>query len=490
MTARGRLSLTVVARRAVGPGAAALCGLLLAGGAACRRIGPGENTPPPIEMPAKFSHAGVEAVAARWWLSFDDSRLNALIDQALSENLSLQVTWARLAQAEATARRAGAALKPSLTGTAGASRTRRDGSGRDEAEITSSLSLGLAVSYELDLWGRIRSVRDAAEMDLRATRTDLDAAAITLTARVADTWCQLLDSHAQVELIAEQIVTNGKYLAIVWMRFRQRQVRAIDVLQQQRQLEATRCQLVRAKSRREVLQHALAVLVGKVPTSQLAGTDGPLPALPALPRTGVPSQLVRRRPDIRGAALRLASAQYSLAAAAADRFPRVSISARTSASGAKTRELFDNWLASLAANLTAPILDGGRRAAEVDRAAASAERSLHSYGQTVLDALREVEDALVRERRRAEFLGGLAAQLGLSQKILDQSRQHYLKGAMTYLHVLAALRSHQSLQRQVLSARLDLIRNRITLYRALGGSWALERKAPRLAGSPVKAPGR
>ena len=458
--------------------AAAACAAMLAGGAACARRGPAETAAPPIRIPPKFSRTGVEAVGAKWWLSFDDARLSTLIDQALSDNLTLQVAWARLSQAEASARQAGADLIPDLTGTASVTRTRSDGSGNRGSHTTSNLALGLAVSYELDLWGRIRSARDAAEMDLRATRTDLDAAAITLTARVADTWCLLLDSRAQVKLIADQIETNGKYLDIVRLRFRQRQVQAIDVLQQQQQLEDSRCQLVLARARQEVLAHALAVLVGKVPTSELSGVEGPLPPLPALPETGVPAELVRRRPDIRGAAMRLAAAHHNLAAAAADRFPRISLSAGAGTSGPKARDLFDNWLGSLAANLTAPILDGGRRAAEVDRTRAVAEQHLHDYGQTVLDALQEVEDALVNERRQSEYLAGLVAQLDLSGKILNQSRQHYVKGAVGYLRVLDALRSHQSLERKILTARLDLLCNRINLYRALGGSWDLRRKAP------------
>ena len=464
--------------------AAVLCLAVLAGGSACGPKRPAEHTRPPVDVPERFSQSGSRAADGKWWLSFGDGRLNALIEQALSDNPGLQGTWARLAQAEATARKAGADLKPTLTGEASAGHTRTEGSGARGSSTASDLSLGLAVSYELDLWGRVRSARDAAEMDVRATRADLDAAAITLTASVADTWCRLLDSLAQIRLIDEQIATNLKYLQIVSMRARQRQARAIDVLQQQQHLEATRSQRVQAESRRDVLTHELAVLVGKAPRSSLLGVGGPLPGLPALPRTGLPADLVRRRPDIRGASLRLAGAHHTLASAAADRFPRISLTARVQTSGQKARDLFNNWLASLAANLTGPILDGGLRVAEEDRARAAAAQSLHDYGKTVLDALKEVEDALARERRLADYLASLVEQFDLSGKIVVQSRRHYINGAVNYLRVLDALRSHQVLERQILTARLDLIRNRISLYRALGGGWDLERKA---SGEPDEA---
>ena len=463
-----------------------LCLAVLAGGAGCGVKGPASKAPPPVEMSKTFSQSGDAPVVRKWWLSFADERLGALMDQALSDNPGLQGTWSRLAQAEASARRAGAGQKPALTGEGSAARRRTDTP--RSATYATDLSLGLAVSYELDLWGRIRSQRDAAEMELQATREDLDAAAITLTANVADTWCRLLDSAAQIKLIDEQISTNTKYLEIVSLRARkgQAQLKAIAALQQQQQLEATRSQRVQAQLSREVLTHGLAVLLGKAPTGPLSGIDGVLPPLPPLPRTGLPAELVTRRPDIRAAALRLAGANHTLGAAVADRFPRISLVARAETSGPKAHDLFDNWVGSLAGNLTAPLLDGGLRTAEVDRSRAAAEQALHNYAQAVLAALQEVEDALARERRQNEYLAHLTVQLDLSGKVVEQSRQHHFKGSMSYLHVLDALRSNQSLQRRVLTAKLDLIRNRISLYRALGGGWDLERPARSAGGATTK----
>jgi outer membrane protein TolC len=167
-----------------------------------------------------------------------------------------------------------------------------------------------------------------------------------------------------------------------------------------------------------------------------------------------------------------------VAAAVADQFPRISLSARVEASAAETKDLFDNWLASLGANLTAPLLDGGLRAAEVDRTRARAEEQLHAYGQSILDALREVEDALVEERQQERYLASLGRQVELSRQASDQTRDRYAKGAEDFLRVLTALQSYQSLQRRELQARRELIEFRIGLYRALGGGWDMEPPVP------------
>jgi len=466
-----------------------LCLVALLGPAGCGPKTPPTPAAPPDEVPGAFSRSGDEATEAKWWLVFGDDRLNVLVAQALSDNPGLQSTWARLAQARAAARRAGAETEPALTGEASASRTRIDAPPGKGSMTVSDLALGLAVSYEVDLWGRVRSSLEEAKMDVRAGRADLDAAAITLTARVADTWCRLLDSQAQIALIDEQIATNRKYLEIISLRARRRQANAIDELQQAQRLATTRSQRIQAESARQVLAHELAVLVGKPPAAALPGVAGPLPKMPPMPRTGVPADVLRRRPDVRAAAFRLAGAHHAVAAAAADRFPRVSLSGRLETSGDRTRELFNNWLAMLAANLTAPILDGGSRAAEAERTRAAAEQALHDYGQAVLTALREVEDALVRERHQADFLASLIEQLKLSDKIIDQSMKRYIGGTVNYLRVLDALRSHQVLQRQILTARLNLLRNRITLYRALGGGWDVQKKVGSQSGRPTRAPG-
>ncbi len=428
-----------------------------------------------------FSLSGSAKIPDKWWTALDDAELNKLIESALRENLDLIATWDRLAEAQATARRSDAGLYPSLTGDGGASRTRTEthkGPGGFGAPAgttyTSNFSLGLVAAYEVDLWGRVRSTSDAAGLDLLASQEDLDAAAISLTAEVARVWFALLESRQQLALLDSQIETSKQILELVELRFGLGKVPAIDMLQQKQQLESKRAEKARTDSVRGVLVHQLAVLLGKAP-GKFKAPGGLLPkSLPQLPDTGLSADLIRRRPDVRSAHYRVAAANKRVAAAIADRFPRVSLSVQAGTSTTRVRDLFDNWFATLAANLTAPILDGDARAAEVDRSKAVASRQLHGYAQKILLAIKEVEDALVRESRQRSYIDSLQKQLVLSQDVIAKTRQRYANGdrAVDYLRILATLESHQRLQRTILQARRELIDFRVSLYRALAGNAA------------------
>lgn len=430
----------------------------------------------PLELPGRFTLSGAEPQPGRWWVSFADENLDGLIAQTLEGNRDLQSAWDRLAQAQALARKAGAPLMPTLSaeGSAALTRTWGDGADRD----SDNHGLGLAAGYEIDLWGRLRSNREAARFDLQASAGDLRTAAITLTAQVATAWYQLVEQRGQLALLEKQIATNEQVLELVTLRFRTGKTAAADVLQQRQLVETLVGEQAQALGRAELLQHQLAVLSGLPP----GGLEGPqaaeLPPLPPLPETGLPAELLRRRPDVQSAYLRVAAADQEMAAALADRFPRLSLAAGLDTSGGDAGDLFDNWLANLAANLTGPLIDGGQRRAEVDRTRAVAAERLHSYGQIVLEALGEVEDALVNERRQGETLASLERQYELAGLVVEQVRRRYLNGAENYQRVLDALLSHQQLQRTLLRTRRELIEDRIDLCRALAGGWDMERSAP------------
>jgi NodT family efflux transporter outer membrane factor (OMF) lipoprotein len=430
-----------------------------------------------VSVPGRFSSTGDAPQAARWWTAFGDRRLNKLIDAALAGNLTLRAAWDRLDQARAVAARSGAALRPTLDGSAGVSRTvtRNRGAGRTYA---TEYSLGLAAGYEIDLWGRLRATRDAAALDALASREDLHAAVMTLTAEVADTWYRLVEQRRQIELLGEQLATNRKYAEVVTLQFRKGSVSLSDVLQQRQLVEATRGDRSLARSAAQVLEHRLAVLLGRPPRGLTASVSDALPDLPPRPSTGVPADWVRRRPDVRAAELRVRSADRDVAAAIADRFPRLSLSGRAETAGAEPTNVFKNWLASVAAGLTAPLVDGGLRRAEVRRTRAVLSERLNAYGEAVLTSLREVEDALAREARQAEYVAGLRKQLDLSRQAADRTRDGYAKGTTDFTRYLTTLLAYQRLQRTVLQAQRQLVLYRIDLYRALAGGWAPERPAP------------
>ncbi len=461
------------------PSSARLPAAVLLALAACAGPSPDDGPAPPIRVPDRFSGTGILAPPDRWWTALGDPALDALVDRALAGNLDLRAAWDRLDQAEAAARKAGAALWPKASAEADAGRSRsatRTADGQPRTFATGNdFSLGVLATYEIDLWGRVRSTRDAAALAARAGREDLDAAAITLSAEVAATWVRLLDQRGQLRLLDAQIRTNEDYLELVTFRFRQGQGSAVDVLQQRQLLESTRAERHRADAERQVLEHRLAILVGQPPDAPVTAAREALPALPPTPATGLPADLVRKRPDVRAAWFRLREADASSAAAAADRWPRLSLSARAETSADAVRDLFDNWIASLAAGLVAPLFEGGARDAEADRAQAAARERLHRYGQSILVALGEVEDAIARERRQRDVVDSLERQLALSKAAADQTRERYAKGAEDYLRVLTVLLTNQRLERDTLRGRRELIGYRIDLHRALGGAWGLER---------------
>ncbi len=428
----------------------------------------------PAEVPASFSAGGESPMPERWWTAFDDAALDGLVAEALRDNFSIRQAWDRLDQARALADQAGAPLLPSLDGTAGAARTvaKTDPLPRT---YTTEVALGLAASYEVDLWGRVRSTADAARLDACAGAEDLQAAAITLTGQVASAWIQLIELHSQLRLLDAQIETNRKYLDVITLKFGQGQALASDVLQQKELVEETRGQRVLVESAIGVLEHQLAVLLGRPPQALDAEVPEALPALPPLPETGLPATLLRRRPDVRAAEVRVQAADRRVAAAVADQFPRLSLTATAETSAERTRDLFNNWVATLAANVVAPLFDAGLRRAEVERTRAVVSERLNAYGQTVLDSLQEVEDALVQETKRARYVQSLSEQLALAKEATNRTRDTYSTTGRDFLRYLTTLLGYQRLQRTYLSAQRDLVLRRIDLYRALAGGWSLPR---------------
>jgi NodT family efflux transporter outer membrane factor (OMF) lipoprotein len=446
-----------------------LSGLLLAALPACGLLGrePPERKTPPVAVPESFTSTGEAEVPDRWWKTFEDAELDRLVTEALGRNLDLKVAWDRLDQAAALARQAGAAEWPTLDAVGGfvtsRARTRSPLTGDADTATARDYLLGLTAAYEVDLWGRVRATRKAAELDVHATESDVVATAMLLAAQVATTWYQLVQQQASLDLLEEQRKVSRTLLDLVEVRFKQGAVSAVDVFQQRRQLEAVKAEIPLASMRSSLLEHQLAVLLGHPPARRVVEPARVIPGLPARPATGLPAALVQRRPDLRSAFARLAAADQRTAAAVANRLPALQLTGRLETGGSNTRDLFQLWLASLAANLTAPLLDGGRRAAEVDRTRAVASERLHQYGQAVLTAFQEVEDAMVQEL------------VGLAREELKRSRERYLNGATDYLPVLAAIQALQLLERQLLEEERKLVEYRIDLYRALGGGWELER---------------
>ncbi len=435
---------------------------------------PEREEPPEPEVPESFSPAAGEASPYRlWWEDFGSAELNRLISEAFAGSFDLRQAEARLRQARASAVIAGGNLYPEidLTAGGGATRARTVNSESRVTATTENYSLGLAASYEIDLWGRVRSTANEADSLVLAVGADLDTARITLAAEVTDRWLRIVELKSQLELARRQLESNRTYLDLLLLRQRKGLTTALAVFQQKQVVAGTESLIPLLESRLDSARYELAVLLGRPPRAKVGLSADKIPEVSPLPEIGVPSQLLENRPDIRAAYFRLESSDWGVSAARANRLPALNLSGSAGFQSGDFDYLFDNWFAGFAGALLAPLIDGGRRSAEVDRTLAVSEERLAFYRETVLNAFKDVETALVREEKQTVYIGSLGNQLGAAKNALSEALLRYRKGDSDYLDVLASLTSVQSLERGMLSARRDLLLFRVALYRALGARW-------------------
>ncbi|MCB1782553.1 MAG: efflux transporter outer membrane subunit [Alphaproteobacteria bacterium] len=410
-----------------------------------------------------------EAILTRegWWHLYQDSSLDALMNAAFIDNPGLNQTQARLAQAEATARGSASSLFPQLS-VSGAR-----GTSRGDNSSPSDFDLRGAASYELDLWGQNRASAESSSLLADASREDLRAAAVSLSATITEDWLKLLAAREEEDLLKKQIDVNATILALQNKRFAMGNASALDILQQKQALAKAKAQMPDILATQEQLEHQLAILIGRLPSDGLDIKGSSLPPALPLPKTGLPSDLLGARPDIAAGWMRLRSADWAAASATAARLPSFSLSATYSTSAAVLDGLFQTWLLDLAANLALPVIDGGALRAEEARQKAIADENFHAYREIVLNAVGDVEDALSLNAHQDDELVALNAELEAAQSTLKQAQISYTNGDQDYINVLDALTSLQSLEQQIVQERLNLHLDRVALYRALGGrSWA------------------
>jgi NodT family efflux transporter outer membrane factor (OMF) lipoprotein len=404
-----------------------------------------------------WDDAGGVPVSSAFWRAFDEPGLDAAVDEALGSQLELAAARARLDAAAAVVRQQRAGWWPAIDGVAGVA----------SAEGGATVEVGLAASYELDLWGRNASAVRAQVHRREAEAAQLQAARLSVAAEVASTWIALGATRELLDLAEQQIEANEQMSDVVRARFLNGVVRQADSLRQDRLVEQTRAEQIARREDLAVLQHRLAVLLGRAPGSELPALPDGLPTLPAMPAAGVPSEVLRRRPDVVVAEQALYAADADLAVAITDQFPRVTLGA--SAVSAVDGGL-QGWVLSLGADLLAPLFAGGQRRAEVRRRRALLQAEVATYGQTLLVAAQEVRDALARNRLQAEAVASIDRQVDLAARTADGLRLQYVGGLdVGYLDVLTAQTAAQQLLRQQITERQRELQLRVDLYRALAG---------------------
>jgi NodT family efflux transporter outer membrane factor (OMF) lipoprotein len=429
----------------------------------------------PGPLPAQFIEAGDRREfnePGRFWERFDDPDLNRLLTEALDGNLSIKQALARHDQFSALEKISRASRLPflNLVGSAGYD--------RQISSITSvegsSLRLSAAAGYEIDLWNKLKSGREQASYNRRASAAEIKTAYIGVAAQVSDLYFLLIEQRAQLALSDRIIATQEDTLARLENRYEAGLVPPLDIYQARQNILAARADKPRYQANLANGGHALATLLGRFPAKGLGGDRAELLQISDAALPGLPSELLARRPDIQAAFLRLKARDAEVAAAVADRFPSFNMTAVLGAARLDYARVISDTFWSLMLEAVQPLFDNGRRRAEIERREAVVREALAGYRQAILTAVQEVEDRLAAYRTGLDQLKLLEERYIATEATLRLAEDQYFEGLTDYLSVLTAQVNHFNLQRQLLSGRRQLISDRIGLWRALGGDWMIE----------------
>lgn len=427
---------------------------------------------PELESPASWTLGTEEPATAEvpWWKRLEDEKLSRLTEQALDENLELTAAVARLEQADAARRKAGANRLPSVALEASASS--RSG---DIYFLNEQADVGATVSWELDIFNRLGATALARRMEAEARADDVRAVRLMISARVAEAYYGAVEQHQQIALLKTQIDVNEQLLEVTESRFEAGIVSALDVLQQRSELEATKALLPLAQADLRVFENQLDVLLGVPPdgTDRVSSEDGFADVSDPL-AVGVPSDLLLDRPDLRSLRHQLVAADAEIGRAIAERLPRITL---TGSAVYATSANFSGLATSVLGSLFQPLLEWGARKAEVERNRALYEERLAQFTQAYLDAMVEVENALYTEQQLADHLERLENRRNVLEDSVARARELYQQGLTDYLPVLNAIRDLQRVERELLSRRRQWVDTRIQLNRAVGGSTVPEEES-------------
>lgn len=463
--------------------AAAIAALL----SACGTVGPDFKAPQDIATPAwRHAQAGQQQEAARlpadWWTVFGDQTLNTLEQRALHNNPNVRAAAQRLVQAQAQLGVVRAGQLPSVNVQAGISNS------RTSAETSQGLalghrsiegnnySLGAGFSWELDLWGRVRRVVEAADAQALAAQDDRDGVLLMLSGQVATTYWQLRGLDAELAILRNALATRRESQELIEARFNAGLSNELDVSRARIERANAEADLHEAQRQRNTLEHALSVLVGASPSEPLiaAGQSAALPQPPAIP-VGLPASLLGQRPDLASSVAGLKAFNAQIGVAEGAFYPALSLTGNFGYASESLRNLAQGSARQFSFGplaLSLPVFDAGRNRANLKLAQARYDEAVANHEARLLSALREVEDALsdVQERQQQGEVQVQAQQA--ASRALQVAQARYERGVSTYLDVTDAQRSALAADRAAAQIRTQRLLAAVSVARALGGGWS------------------
>lgn len=472
-----------------------LAAALLASGCSLMPAYQRPASPVPEAYPATTAAttaAGSQAAADIGWRDFyADPRLRQVIELALANNRDLRVAVLNIESARAAYRIQRADLFPAISasGSGTAQRTPASLSQTGSASVNHQYSAGIGfASYELDLFGRVRSQNEQALQSFLATEAASRSAQISLVAEVANAWLTLAADRERLRLAEETLESRSESLALTQRRFELGATSQLSLSQAQSTVDSARADVAGYRAQVSRDRNALVLLAG-APVPDALQPDrlrDSLNALPELP-AGVPSQLLERRPDIVQAEADLKAANANIGAARAAFFPRIALTASAGSASASLGDLFKagsgTW--SFGPSVSLPLFDGGANRANLKGAQVGRDIKVAQYEKSIQSAFREVADALAARGELGEQLDAQDSLVRSTAQSLQLSQARYARGVDSYLEVLDAQRSLYAAQQSLIATRLARLSNSVTLYKALGGGWAGHapaREADRKAG--------
>lgn len=435
-----------------------------------------------MELPASFSQGGVRwkrqtpdslPTPQAWWKLYRDPTLTSLVERSLAMNQEITASAARLRQAREMSNAARSLYFPdvNLGGTAERSKSRfRGPSGGSSLE--NSFTVPVDFSYELDAWGKIRRQVESASASEGAAKETLNALRLSVAGEVAQTYWALRAVDADRVVLARTLEIRGRALDLLTKRRDAGSISGLDLARAETEVATAEADRIRLDQDRVGLVNALAVLAGAAATGSAVAEQADLPKPPSVPLS-VPSEMLRQRPDIRAAERRVAAANADIGVATAAFYPSISIGASTGYDATRIGDLFQasSLVWSLGTAAMVPITSQKWLKAQRDAAVAAHEAASAEYRQTVLEAIREVENALqgtsILERRQIAQDQALAA----ARKTFDLSTKRFKSGLVSFLDVVDAERTRLDAERGANAIRAERLAVSVSLIKALGGEW-------------------